>query len=233
MMETETEIAGGHTAMESTVSPTQPLAPIHEVEGVTASVTTILQSNYDVHIFNKDADLTFKLKTELGHVEYKVNKFNIASASDIFGRLVFEENSGLELIELPDKPVAFAVLMNIVHYQFSLVPKQPSIDELFEICLLVSKYDCTHLIEPWADRWTAVLTDFVGNDLVSKKNFKALWVAWVLGCVAPFREMVDSLILTSSVDNSGDLVHSSGPKLKDLLLPHGLLGKFPLSLPTY
>ncbi|KAF7528974.1 hypothetical protein G7054_g9966 [Neopestalotiopsis clavispora] len=173
-------------------------------------------------IFNKDADLTFKLKSDSGFVEFKVNKFNVASASDAFGRLIFNENGDSDVIELLDDTNALALIMNIVHYRFLLVKKEPSIDELFQICILVDKYDCTHLVQPWAANWAAVLSTFTEGENAAAANYKALWVAWVLGCVGPFRQMADSLIVTSKVDEDGDLGHISGAKVQDLVLPQGL-----------
>jgi hypothetical protein len=182
-------------------------------------------------IFNKDADLTFKLKSDSGFVEFKVNKFNVASASDAFGRLIFNENGDSDVIELLDDTNAFALIMNIVHYRFLLVKKEPSIDELFQICILVDKYDCTHLVQPWAANWAAVLSTFTEGENAAAANYKALWVAWVLGCVGPFRQMADSLIVTSKVDEDGDLGHISGAKVQDLVLPQGLFGMLYISPP--
>ncbi|ETS73008.1 hypothetical protein PFICI_15183 [Pestalotiopsis fici W106-1] len=208
-----TPTQGGIAAAETTEPISRVLTPVNERdETMTDGSET----------FNKDADLLFKLKSNAGYVDYKVNKFNVAAASDAFGRVIFGENDGSDVIELSDDPAAFAVIMNIVHYRFILVKKEPSIEELFQICILLNKYDCTHLIQPWADNWAAVLSSFAEGKTAAAANFKALWVAWVLGCVAPFRQMADSLIVTSKVDKDGDLVHISGAKVQDLVLPQGL-----------
>ncbi|KAI0175359.1 hypothetical protein BJ166DRAFT_588098 [Pestalotiopsis sp. NC0098] len=211
---------GSTAAVDSTEPLPRALTPVKERD----ETTTITADHGCSQVFGKDTDLIFRLKSGTGHVEYKVNKFNVASASDAFGRLVFNENVGADVIDLDDDLAAFAVIMNIVHYRFALVKKQPTMDELYRVCVVVSKYDCTHLIQPWADRWTAMLADFTTSDTATMENHKALWVAWVLGCVVPFRQMTDSLIVTSKIDEDGDLVHIGGSKIKDLTLPMNLLG---------
>ncbi|KAK6189399.1 Endo-1,6-beta-D-glucanase neg1 [Pestalotiopsis sp. IQ-011] len=210
---------GSTAVVESTEPMPRALTPVRERD----ETTSITADSNGAQVFSKDADLAFRLKSGTGHVEYKVNKFNVASASDAFGRLVFNENGGADIIDLDDDLAAFAVIMNIVHYRFALVKKQPTMDELYRVCIVVSKYECTHLIQPWADRWTAILVDSTASDTTTMENHKALWVAWVLGCVIPFRQMSDSLIVTSKVDEDGDLVHIGGFKVKELTLPMNLL----------
>ncbi|KAM0816779.1 hypothetical protein AB5N19_02581 [Seiridium cardinale] len=225
-MSDTTQIAESSSAMEPKSTPPQPLTPVEECKEPTGTQDSTAK---DTVLFNKDYDTVLKFTSEWAHLQYKVNSFNLSSASDAFGRLLFgvdgqsKDEQGTRVIELPDNATAFEVIMQIVHFQFGKVPKSPSIDELFNICILTSKYECTHLIQPWAEKWSALLTGFANNEAVSLKNYKALWVAWVLGCVGPFREMTDSIILTSEMNANGELIHASGSRLEDVILPHGLL----------
>lgn len=208
-------------------SASQQLDTYQECVDVAPSDVKDKDTREHLFIFHKDSDLTFKVWPEIC---YKVIEVNVSSASDAFNNLLYEINTrpkkGAWVINLPDdNPQALKVILQIIHFRFGEVPKCPTIDELFEICILVSKYDCTHLIQPWAEKWGGLLKGFANNRNAPTLNFKVLWVSWVLGCVRPFRDMVDSIILTSKIDEHGDLIHACGAKLEDIVLPEHLLGK--------
>ncbi|KAH6645037.1 hypothetical protein BKA67DRAFT_542023 [Truncatella angustata] len=228
-MSDTTENPGNYATVEPTNSPPRSLSPINERDEAAPIGKPAADGKETVASFHKDADLVIKVTSKSDDVKYKVIWSNVAAASDAFARLLLEvnvqnkDNSTSRVVQVPDNATAFRVLMNIVHYNFKEVPKQPTVDELFEICILVSKYDCIHLVQPWAESWAHVLADFTTGADVAIKNYKVLWVAWVLGCARPFREMADSLILTSKVDENGSLIHVGGEQVKTLVLPYGLL----------
>lgn len=97
---------------------------------------------------------------------------------------------------------------------------------LYRVCVVLSKYECIYLVQPWADRWTAMFVGFTTSDTAITKSHKAFWVAWLLGCVVPFRQMSDSLIVTGKIDEDSDLVHIGGSKIKDLTFPMNILGMY-------
>lgn len=234
-MSTETRNAGKATSDQTSDSAARPLSPINEHENAILSGSKVEDDHADSVIFHKDWDLTFKLKSSFGTIAFKVIEVNVSSASDAFNNLLYKVNTRPKdsewVIDLPgDNPEALGVILQIVHYKFGDVPVTPTVDEMFEICRLISKYDCTHLIQPWAENWSNLLKGVTNQEYTPIKNYKVLWVAWVLGASKPFHDMVDSIIVTSTADENGTLVHATGSKLEDLVLPEGLLGKLNLRI---
>ncbi|KAI0173883.1 hypothetical protein BJ166DRAFT_586730 [Pestalotiopsis sp. NC0098] len=126
--------------------------------------------------------MAFKLKSGSGHVKYKVNKFNVASASDAFGRLVFNENGGANVIDLDDDLAAFAIIINIVvvikptelrAYQTSRTRRTAVASPQHQTNEPQPTSQARGCLPPGADRWTAMLADFTTSDTAITTSHKA------------------------------------------------------------
>jgi hypothetical protein len=182
-------------------------------------------------VFHPNWDTTIMVKGESATTEFKVSSSSIANASPIWSKAVYGDSVNScppkhdLIIELEDNSKALDILLRIIHYEFIKVPKKPELDELYEVTRLTSKYKCTHLVYPWANKWVDCLSTFVAGDKSATDNHKGTWIAWELGAFKLFKRMADSIVSNSMVDSDGDLVNKSGAKFKNLALPPGLLGK--------
>lgn len=225
---------------ESVDNPTHIPSEANMEHAPSRSLTPIQEQEIAAIVFHADADLFINVDTDSGATKFKVNASNLGAASPAWNRLLYgnvrharPQGDGDEpwMISVRDNADALSTMLQIVHYRFDKVPKAPTVDEMYDILALTAKYDCTNLIFPWTIAWISQLEAFVKNPGdAATKNYKVALIAWELGCVQLFREMTDSLILTSTIDSENHLVHSSGIKLQDMVLPLGLLGKLEHSL---
>lgn len=60
----------------------------------------------------------------------------------------------VEEINFADDPAeALLILLNITHFRFTDVPTTIPEALLSDIAILCDKYDCVHLVKPWASQW--------------------------------------------------------------------------------
>ncbi|KAJ2969301.1 hypothetical protein NUW58_g10021 [Xylaria curta] len=107
-------------------------------------------------------------------------------------------------IKLPeDNPTALALLLNIVHGRFDVVPSYEDllyIRDLYNVSVVTDKYDMTHILQPWARGWmrsTLCSTELTGGSLREQYCQERLWISWELGDRANFEEIAKVLLLTS------------------------------------
>lgn len=131
-------------------------------------------------------------------------------------------------VNLPDDdPKTFAVLMNIIHNKFTLVPKTMSRDELFKITVLTDKYAMTDVLHPWATSWITPLADIkINKAQFASGDERCLWIAWELGHQELFCCVLKHVLNCCDVNDSGQLVYQTAilqnnPHLVNL----GILGK--------
>jgi hypothetical protein len=110
--------------------------------------------------FHRDGDMYVKVMTTDGKIVlYDVVSACLAAASPVWRRIVYGTNharassdhSLLEMLE--DNHFALYVLFKIVHYHYYDMPKRPTVDQFHSICVVASKYDCTHLFVPYMKEW--------------------------------------------------------------------------------
>ncbi|KAF5613634.1 uncharacterized protein FTJAE_13884 [Fusarium tjaetaba] len=132
----------------------------------------------------------------------------LARASPVFERMLFGQfmeskpsNGEDRLVELPeDERKALSTFLNISHGQFDQVPRNPSIDDLYDLTVLSNYYDGTHMLEPWIGRWMSLVED---DTKASKESMaKSLWIAWEFGRKDPFCRLVRRMLTES--DGSED-----------------------------
>ncbi|KAI0872416.1 hypothetical protein GGS24DRAFT_467619 [Hypoxylon argillaceum] len=118
---------------------------------------------------------------------------------------------------------AVALLFRIIHYDFRHVPKEPTLNQLFELSKSACQYRCTHILYPWAQQWVSQLATFFADVNCYSECHKALYVAWTFGETKLYRDMVDALIVSAKIDLNGKIVNVSGQPLEDMLMPSDLL----------
>ncbi|TRX90819.1 hypothetical protein FHL15_008223 [Xylaria flabelliformis] len=210
-------------------TPTTPraLTPIPETDTLSESPATS---------FHPDADLEVVITKANGeHTTYIVCASALACASPIWRTMLYQKaacdrgaNNGTkqdrsETMKLTGDPEAIGVLFRIIHYDFKHVPKEPTLDKMFELAKSVCQYRCAHVLYPWAGQWVASLTNFVAEVDCYSECHKALHVAWTFGELKLYRETVDALIVSAKIDGNGKIVNISGQPLEDMIMPHELL----------
>ncbi|KAI1741510.1 hypothetical protein F4680DRAFT_464532 [Xylaria scruposa] len=210
----------------SELTPTTPraLTPIPETD--TASEISATS-------FHRDADLEVVIPKSNGeHTIYSVCASALACASPTWRTMLYRhaefarvnnKQDQSRTMKLTGDPEAIGVLFRIIHYDFKHVPKEPTLDQMFELAKSACQYKCTHILYPWARQWVASLTNFVAEVDCYVECHKALYVAWTFGELKLYRETVDALIVSAKIDGNGKIVNIAGKPLEDMLMPHDLL----------
>ncbi|EXF77008.1 hypothetical protein CFIO01_08710 [Colletotrichum fioriniae PJ7] len=88
------------------------------------------------------------------------------------------------IIELPEDGLEETILLfEIIHGHFDRVPFSLSVRRLHDLLVLCNKYDVLSLLRPWAWHWLSTMRSNLDEPYV-------LWVAWEMGDVLLFRDMV-------------------------------------------
>ncbi|KAE9572328.1 hypothetical protein CGMCC3_g11745 [Colletotrichum fructicola] len=103
------------------------------------------------------------------------------------------------VVDLPDdEPSSFKLLLHIMHRNFSQVPQEISLESLFQLVVVLDKYDSIALIRPWASSWLRDIKD-------STEYPMALHIAWELGLENAFHHFMTVLVQKAFVDEEGEL----------------------------
>ncbi|KAI8307384.1 hypothetical protein K4K61_003578 [Colletotrichum sp. SAR11_59] len=103
------------------------------------------------------------------------------------------------VVDLPDdEPSSFKLLLHIMHSNFSQVPHEISLESLFQLVVVLDKYDSIALIRPWASSWLRDIKD-------STEYPMALHIAWELGLENAFHHFMTVLVQKVFVDEEGEL----------------------------
>ncbi|KAF8849605.1 hypothetical protein BDZ45DRAFT_662993 [Acephala macrosclerotiorum] len=185
--------------------------------------------------FDPDGDLRLVVGSELGPAEkrdFVVCSRTLSRATRVLKTMLYGPyrearaagNSGEEwLVELPeDKPAALKILLYIIHAQYSHVPEQISLNDLYDILVVSQKYDMTHGLRPWAKSW------FDPHAQPSKltSNLRLLGVAWELGDRVVFSGVARMIVIGSEADAEGRLLDSEKVAFEDyqILGPADIIG---------
>jgi hypothetical protein len=157
-------------------------------------------------------------KAENGQRIYNVQSLVMTMTSPVW-KAMFNPGRFLEgnpdvPVEFPDDdPDALLILLRIIHFQNSLVPKElPSFDSLVKIAELCDKYDTVNVVRPHLESWMRPWIAFC----LEPGYERWLFIAWTFGCPKIFDALAASLILDTEIhdnDNirrSQNLVSSSG-----------------------
>ncbi|KAI1798910.1 hypothetical protein F4811DRAFT_150953 [Daldinia bambusicola] len=178
--------------------------------------------------FDIDSDLDVPLKAEDGIVLCKVSSAQLALASPVWRTMLYGNKSikrtdGKRLaVNIDGDAMALETLFHIIHYEFDRVPVKLSLDELHHVAHVISRYQCAHLIYPWAETWINSIPTYDEPEERYRCSPKAVFVAWVLGDIPLFRQYVEQIILSSKLVE-GQLVDVDGNSLYELGNIHELL----------
>ncbi|KAI0912657.1 hypothetical protein F4823DRAFT_580667 [Ustulina deusta] len=223
----------------------EPASPVGTTEPTTIqitprSLTPILETEARAESsstrFHRDADLQVIIVTPHGNPAiYMVCGPAVACASLVWRSMLYRDATyahdardetklgQVQTMKLNGDPEALGLLFRIIHYDFSHVPKEPTLNQLFELGKSACQYRCTHILYPWADQWMSRLSNFVAEDNCYSECHKALYVAWTFGELKLFRDMVDAFIVSTKIDSNGKIVNISGQPLEDMLMPCDIL----------
>ncbi|KAF5515958.1 hypothetical protein CGCS363_v001722 [Colletotrichum siamense] len=149
-------------------------------------------------------DLTLRVGPEQS--TFKVCSRTVARASPVFVRMLhgrFKESrpeSSDWIVDLPDDDTeSMQIMLNMMHARFDWVPQGISIQDLYEMLVLVDKYDALDVIRPWARGWV----DSVSEDLDQPA---LLWIASELGDSALFGKVVMEIATKWTVALDGAII---------------------------
>ncbi|RYC57233.1 hypothetical protein CHU98_g8969 [Xylaria longipes] len=192
---------------ETTATTPRALTPIPETDTASESPTIT---------FHPDADLEVTIPMpDDDPTIYMVCASALACASPIWRTMLYHgaarahganddtKESQLQTMKLTGNPEAIGLLFRIVHYDFKHVPKEPTLNQLFEL--------------------GKSLSNFAAEVDCYSKCHKVLHIAWTFGELNLYRETIDTLIVSAKIDLNGKIVNISGQPLEDMLMPHDLL----------
>ncbi|KAJ5018025.1 hypothetical protein K4K57_006601 [Colletotrichum sp. SAR 10_99] len=180
--------------------------------------------------FDPIGDLTLSVGEDGVAYEFVVCSRTLSRWSPVFRTMLFggfAESRPAEAawsVSLPeDLPSAMFLVLSIIHGCFEDVPTSLSQFELYQTLAVTEKYDMTKIVRPWAALWFKPykkISSIKGNEIL-------LWVSWELGYAENFRSLAKDLLLSSSVNDEGQLVGHDGVALStySCLEPPGILGK--------
>lgn len=171
--------------------------------------------------FDVDGDLHLDVGEDKSAQHFVVCSKTLSRASKVFKAMLYgnfmesaPENKQREwTVALPaDNPKPLATILYIAHSKFNKVPESVTRDELFQITVLTDKYDMTDILRPWARAWIQPLAS---QPLGQRGDEAMLWIAWELGHVKLFENMLAHLHETCCLDELGRVTDSHGTRLED------------------
>ena len=164
--------------------------------------------------FDTDGDTLLLLFPVGGSARFQVSSSALCLASPVFRAMLgakgkFKESKSLQKRKSGDPPVeitlkddnpdALAVILRIIHYQHDSVPESLSEENLWQIAMLIDKYDLRVATKPWINLWTQPYLSFAGLPLASSSYFtgdRGIFLAYVFGKDILFKNISKSIILT-------------------------------------
>ena len=162
--------------------------------------------------FDADGDVLLLLHDNLGGVaRFQVSSSALCLASPVFRAMLgangsFKESKSLQErkgseppIEITlggDNPQAMAVILRIIHHQHDYVPESLSEINLWQIAVLVDKYDLREAIKLWINLWIKPYLVIPGLSCFSYlTEDTGLFLAYAFGNEILFRSISKDIIL--------------------------------------
>ncbi|OHE93824.1 hypothetical protein CORC01_10845 [Colletotrichum orchidophilum] len=113
------------------------------------------------------------------------------------------------------------ILLNVIHSKFSLIPKEPTLIEVYHTLCLASLYEMEHVLQPWIVQWSGVLK--TPESTSDGRNLAMLsCIAWALGDERLFARTIIKISLTCTIDDRGHMITPDGARIEDYF--HDSLG---------
>lgn len=156
---------------------------------------------------------------------FRVCSRTVARSSPVFDKMLFgffakskPKDDAQWTITLPeDSASAMKPLLELMHGIFTSFQPGHNSMAVYQLVVAADKYDCVHLLRPFAAQWVEALYTSAGNQ---DTNYWLAWVFYQLGCEQGYREVATRLVLDTVED---------GSLFRPRILPPGLRGKFPSS----
>ena len=118
------------------------------------------------------------------------------------------------------KPKPFAILLNIIHTHFSLVPDSLDLEDPYDLLVMVNDWGLENTIKPWSRLWWDHVKNQTNRPLL-------MWIANGLGKMEAVREVARNIQIMCSVDDEGQLVDDDGVVLCFIirLQPDNVIGE--------
>jgi hypothetical protein len=130
-----------------------------------------------------------------------------------------EQTGSTEITLVGDNPEAMLIVLRALHYRSREMPDAINEDELYNLALVVNKYDCFQPLFPWIRLWVSPHRTTVTDNLTYPKW---LYISWVFEESETFKKVTKKLITETKLDD-GEMVTIEGEKL-DEGVPDGIIG---------
>ena len=180
--------------------------------------------------FDADGDILLLLlcSSDDGLARFQVSSSALCLASPVFRAMVgakgkFKESkrlqerkSGEQPMEITlkdDNPKALAVILSIIHHQHDSVPESLPEENLWQIAILIDKYDLREVTKLWTNVWVQPYVGFAGLPLASSFYFngdRGVFLAYAFCREMIFRSISKNIILTWRCDPDQHLLYPSG-----------------------
>ena len=161
---------------------------------------------------------------------YRACSRTLSRASPVFDRMLhgyFAEskasaaNASAEewVVDLSHgQPHATRLFLHITHGRFEDVPRDLSVEELYEVTVLTNYYDATKSLIPWVGGWMGAADEVTRG--AGAPEPKVLWIAWELGR----RDMFETVSRRMLMESVGVGFVESG-LVKDVQTPPDIVGE--------
>jgi hypothetical protein len=120
-------------------------------------------------VMDPDGDLLLRVGAELPGVQttdFRVCSAAMRRASPVWKSMLFgpwseaKPRRGNWVVNLPeDNPAPLLVILTIIHGRFSDVPRGMWIPQLYDVLVVLDKYDLMGIIQPWYRYWAGIASN--------------------------------------------------------------------------
>ncbi|KAF6810824.1 nuclear pore protein-like protein [Colletotrichum plurivorum] len=114
------------------------------------------------------------------------------------------------------KSDGLVVLLNIIHSRFGMVPKRPTLPEVYSVLCLASMYEMEDVLHPWLGQWYEVIEE-AESSRDGRDMARLVCIAWGLGDERLFVDTVVKIALTCILNDEGHIVTEDGVCLDEYL----------------
>lgn len=152
---------------------------------------------------------------EILSLHFLVSSKHMSLASPVFKSMLgprFQEGSTLRSkgkVEIPlpdDHPVAFGIVLDIIHCRLGKVPLKVDLDLLAHIAILVDKYQMVHVADVFIDIWTKALPS--PPSTLEDNLLPWLAIAWVFDLSKEFA-LLTSVLQSCSEGDVGSTLNNA------------------------